>query len=222
MFRRRRDESGWPVTLEGRTPSGTDVLLRPISVDDIPEIARVRRLNADWLGPWDSTSPVRAERRTNEEVVREYERAARAGEALPFVVVVDGAVVGQLTVSNIVRGAFWSCTAGYWVSRSVAGRGVMPTALALAGDHLFGRLGMHRLEVNIRPENAKSIAVVRKLGFREEGLRPRFLHIDGAWRDHLGYALTAEEVGPEGLLGRLHAFHTSHLSDTPEHVRRRV
>ena len=77
----------------------------------------------------------------------------------------------------------------------------MPTAVALAVDHCFRTVGLHRIEVCIRPENAPSRRVVEKLGFRSEGLRPRYLHIDGAWRDHLIYALTAEEV-PDGLLRR--------------------
>jgi ribosomal-protein-alanine N-acetyltransferase len=68
-------------------------------------------------------------------------------------------------------------------------------------DHCFRTVGLHRIEICIRPENGPSRRVVEKLGFREEGLRPRYLHIDGAWRDHLVYALTAEEV-PDGLLAR--------------------
>lgn len=95
-------------------------------------------------------------------------------------------------------------SAGYWVDRDVAGRGVTPTALALAVDHCFFTVGLHRIEVNIRPENQASLRVVHKLGFREEGLRERFLHIDGAWRDHLSFALTADDV-PGGLMRRWRA-----------------
>jgi ribosomal-protein-alanine N-acetyltransferase len=78
----------------------------------------------------------------------------------------------------------------------------MPTAVALASDHCFD-IGLHRVEINIRPENMASRRVVEKLGFRPEGMRPALLHIDGAWRDHLAFALTAEEV-PGGLLSRWH------------------
>jgi ribosomal-protein-alanine N-acetyltransferase len=82
---------------------------------------------------------------------------------------------------------------------------VIPTALALAVDHAFGPGGLHRLEVNIRPENKPSRRVVEKLGFREEAYHPRYMHIDGAWRDHIGYALTSEEVAADGgLLARWH------------------
>ena len=84
---------------------------------------------------------------------------------------------------------------------------VIPTALALAGDHALGTLGLHRIEVNIRPENTASLAVVRKLGFRREGLRPHYLHIAGAWRDHVSFALTTEDLAGETLIERLGAAH---------------
>jgi ribosomal-protein-alanine N-acetyltransferase len=77
----------------------------------------------------------------------------------------------------------------------------MPTALSLAVDHCFGPVGLHRVEANIRPENAASRRVVEKLGFRQEGLHERYLAIDGAYRDHIGYAVTVEDV-PEGMVNR--------------------
>ena len=104
-------------------------------------------------------------------------------------------------------GSFRSCYVGYWVSRSVAGRAVIPTALALAGDHVLGTLGLHRIEVNIRPENTASLAVVRKLGFRQEGLRPHYLHIAGAWRDHVSFALTTEDLGRRDAHGAARPAH---------------
>jgi ribosomal-protein-alanine N-acetyltransferase len=113
-------------------------------------------------------------------------------------------MVGQLNVSGISWGSLCSAHIGYWVDERVAGRGIMPTALALAADHCFKAAGLHRVEVNIRPENGPSRRVAEKLGFREEGLRHAYLHIDGSWRDHLAYALIAEEV-PEGVLNRWRA-----------------
>jgi ribosomal-protein-alanine N-acetyltransferase len=102
---------------------------------------------------------------------------------------------------------------GYWIDSAVAGRGIMPIAVAMVCDHGWLTMGLHRIEVNVRPENAPSLRVVDKLGFRYEGLRPRYLHIDGAWRDHVTYALNAEEV-PGGLRARL--LETSRgLGDTP-------
>ena len=79
----------------------------------------------------------------------------------------------------------------------------MPRGVALAADYCWQVLQLHRVEIAIRPENAPSLRVVEKLGFREEGLRPRFLHIDGDWRDHRVFALNREEVPAGGLIGRL-------------------
>jgi len=194
----------WPLRLEGTTPTGVDVLLRPLTVDDGPAFQAVRRANAAWLEPWDATSPdPDAPARSFADLVAQYDADARAGRALPFAVDVDGRLVGQLSVGSIVLGSFRSCYAGYWVSRAVAGQMVIPTALALAGDHVLGTLGLHRIEVNIRPENAASLAVVAKLGFRAEGRRPHYLHIAGEWRDHLSFALTTEDLAGETLMHRL-------------------
>lgn len=194
----------WPVRLRGRAPGGAAVELRPLVAADEWAYVEVRRANVEWLAPWDATAP-RPSRgaRTFPELVEHLDSEARAGRQLPFALVVDGLLVGQLNVSNIVRGSFWSCAMGYWIAQSSAGRGVTPTAVALAGDHCLFELGLHRIEINIRPENAPSLAVVRKLGFRDEGLRPRYLHIDGDWRDHRSFALTTEDLAGETLMARL-------------------
>jgi ribosomal-protein-alanine N-acetyltransferase len=103
-------------------------------------------------------------------------------------------IVGQLNVANILYGSVSSGTIGYWVSKSVAGLGITPAAVAMTCDYLFFNLGLHRVEIDIRPENAASLRVVEKLGFRREGLKERYIHIDGAWRDHVIFALTREEI----------------------------
>jgi [ribosomal protein S5]-alanine N-acetyltransferase len=136
-------------------------------------------------------------------MLRSLRRQAREGSALPFAITYEGRFCGQLTVGNVVRGAFNSAYVGYWVDEAVAGHGVMPTALALVVDHCFGPARLHRIEANIRPENVASKRVVEKLGFRDEGLHQRYLAIDGAYRDHIGYAITVEDV-PEGMLRRWH------------------
>jgi [ribosomal protein S5]-alanine N-acetyltransferase len=69
-------------------------------------------------------------------------------------------------------------------------------------DYAFGTLGLHRVEVNVRPENAASLKVVEHLRFRDEGVRERYLHINGAWRDHRTFALTADELGGQRVLDR--------------------
>lgn len=190
----------WPVDLRDG-PVG----LRPIRQRDAAAWREVRSRNAEWLRPWEATLPLPDEDAppTFGVMVRRLRAEARELRALPFVVTVDGRLAGQLTVGGITYGSLRAAHVGYWVDRAVAGRGVMPTAVALAVDHCFDVLRLHRIEVNIRPENEASRRVVEKLGFRHEGLRPRYLHIDGDWRDHLSFALTAEEV-PGGLLARWH------------------
>jgi ribosomal-protein-alanine N-acetyltransferase len=118
---------------------------------------------------------------------------------MPFVVEVQGRLQGQLNVANVMYGSVSSAVLGYWVSPEVAGRGVMPTAVALVTDYLMDQVGLHRVEINVRPENVASLRVIQKLGFRYEGLKQRYIHINGDWRDHYVFALTQEEL-PEGLL----------------------
>lgn len=181
--------------------------LRPIRLRDQRAWREVNQRNREWLRPWEATIPPALpgqyppRRPTYRQMVRHLRSEAQAGRMLPFVVGYEGRLVGQLTVAGITWGSMCSGHIGYWIDQAAAGRGVMPTAVALATDHCFRTVGLHRIEVCIRPENGPSRRVVEKLGFREEGVRPRYLHIDGAWRDHLVFALTAGEV-PEGLLTR--------------------
>jgi [ribosomal protein S5]-alanine N-acetyltransferase len=194
---------GWPAELRDG-----DVTLRPLRMRDANAWMEARRRNIEWLRPWEATPPggpsmfgVSAAVFT--AMTRRLRADARSGKALPFVIMVDGKLAGQINVAGVVRGSMDSAHVGYWVDERVAGRGVMPTAVALTVDHCFAAVGLHRIEVNIRPENTASRRVVEKLAFREEGLRERYLHIAGDWRDHLTYALVREEV-PSGLLHRWH------------------
>ncbi len=180
------------------------VRLRPITQDDRHTWRRVRQANATWLSRWDATSPERSgvQPRSFAAMVRLMRREARAGRQLPFVIEHGGRFVGQLTVSNIVRGSAQFASVGYWIDEGYAGRGITTRAVAMAIDHCFGPVGLHRIEVAIRPENTASLRVVEKLGIGEVGYAPRFLHIDGDWRDHRIFAVTREDV-PDGLLQRL-------------------
>ncbi len=182
------------------------MLLRPISQRDREVWRRVRAANLAWLSPWDATAPSRshAQPRSFASMVRTMRREARAGRQLPFVVEYDAHFVGQLTVSNIVRGSAQHASIGYWIDEAYAGRGIITRAVAMVIDHCFGAVGLHRIEVAIRPENTSSLRVVDKLGIKEIGYAPRYLHIDGDWRDHKLFAITREEA-PLGLLRRLDA-----------------
>lgn len=182
---------GWPV----RLTSGP-VLLRPLSLGDRAAWSEVRSRNAAWLARWDATVPPGADARPTSyrALVRSLRRQARLGTTFPFAIVVEDRFVGQVTVNNVVRGSAQFGSIGYWLDRDVAGRGIMPRAVAMVIDHCLGPLGLHRVEVAIRPENSNSLRVVEKLGLREYGLAPRYLHIDGEWRDHRLYAVTREEL----------------------------
>jgi ribosomal-protein-alanine N-acetyltransferase len=104
----------------------------------------------------------------------------------------DGAIVGFLNLSEIVRGAFKSAFLGYGGVASYAGQGYMTEAMQLLLREAFTRLGLHRIEANIQPENARSIALAKRCGFELEGFSPRYLKVGGRWRDHERWAIRAE------------------------------
>lgn len=196
---------GWPVTLIEPDLLSAPVTLRPVRVSDARPWREIRVRNATWLRPWEPSNPETPLTRSSigpyVSMVRTMRREARQGMALPWVVTFGDEFAGQLTVGSITWGSSRTGTVGYWIDEAFAGHGIIPTALAMATDHCFRVVGLHRLEASIRPENAASRRVVEKLGFREEGIRVRQLHINGQWRDHISYAITAEEV-PSGMLSR--------------------
>lgn len=193
---------GWPATL-----SVGPVVLRPPRLRDARAWSEVRLRNEEWLEQWEPTSPLTWHERnvvTAWPALHSRLRAnARQGIMLPFMIVYGDRLVGQINISNVVHGALRSCTVGYWVDGAMAGRSITPAALALVIDHCFGAVGLHRVEVDIRPENVASLRVVEKLGLRREGFYERFLDIDGAWRDHVAFAVTVEELGGRSMVSRL-------------------
>ena len=193
---------GWPAR-----PSVGPVELRPPRLRDARVWSEIRLRNEQWLKPWEPTAAETWAERNGASAWPALNSAlrtsARHGTMLPFMVVYGGRLVGQLNISNVVHGALRSCTVGYWVDGAVAGRGITPAALAVAIDHCFGIVGLHRVEVDIRPENTASLRVVNKLGLRREGFYQRYLDIDGEWRDHVAFAVTVEEMGGRSMVSRL-------------------
>lgn len=192
-------DSRWPIEI-----SHGDVRLRPLKRSDRSAWHELRRRNAEWLREWDATLP-RADvsvPRTYSAMVRYLRREGRAGRARSFGIEYGHELVGQVTLGGIAWGSLRSAHIGYWIDEKFAGRGITTTAVAMVSDHAFDELHLHRLEINVRTENSASLQVAQKLGFRPEGLRERYLHIKGEWRDHRCFVLL-EGDQPEGVLSRL-------------------
>lgn len=185
-----------------------DLTLRTIRRSDADDWHRVRARNQQWLEPWEATNPAGGDSHLRfGAYVRQLHREARAMRALPLIINHNGRFAGQVTMGNVIWGSARQAYIGYWVDERVAGRGIAPTAVAMVTDYAFVKARLHRIEIAIRPENSASLRVVEKLGFRFEGERPRFLHIDGGWRDHLVFALTSEELPAGGLVGNRPLIH---------------
>ncbi|MFF4211669.1 GNAT family N-acetyltransferase [Streptomyces sp. NPDC001796] len=169
---------------------GPRVGIRPFTHDDAAEFtARAResrKLHRPWLFPPTTPGEYAA------YAGRLIEDPTRAG----FLVCEKetGAIAGYININNIVRGGFQSGALGYGAFAHAAGRGLMTEALNLVVRYAFGPLGLHRLEVNAQPRNTASIALARRCGFRLEGFSPDMIFVDGAWRDHERWAITAEMV----------------------------
>ena len=177
------------------------VTVRLLRQRDVKTLERLILGNREWLRPWEATNPFGPNSFDIKAMVRGLIRQLDDQSGLPCLIELDGEVVGQLNVANILYGSVSSAVIGYWVVPAAAGKGATPTAVALVTDYLFNVVGLHRVEIDIRPENTASLRIVEKLGFRYEGLKQRYIHINGAWRDHFVFALTHEEV-PGGVLSR--------------------
>ncbi|MER6978256.1 GNAT family N-acetyltransferase [Streptomyces carpinensis] len=177
-----------PHTASRYLAEGPRVGIRSFTQDDGAEfttrVRESRELHHPWLYP-PSTADTYAT-----YAGRLIDDPARAG----FLVCEkdDGAIAGYININNIVQGAFRSGALGYGAFAHAAGRGLMKEALNLVVGYALGPMGLHRLEINVQPGNTASIALARSCGFRLEGYSPDMLYIDGAWRDHERWAITAE------------------------------
>ncbi len=191
-------------------PRGGGLRLAYPSVHDVRAYVAVRRASRGFHLAWeprrayDPTGPEAFRRLVAQHDTRLSQRMfvwlddGWAGEpAVGRDGLVDGGggLVGQVSLSLVRPGPARTAYLGYWVSAASAGRGVGTKAVGLALEHAFGNLGLHRVEANVQPENEASIRLVRRLGFREEGLCRKYLQINGEWRDHVRYSVLAEEWG---------------------------
>ena len=181
------------------------VRLRPAVLDDAEALAALARSQREHLAPWEPERPARWFTEAGQREALEQAEHDRAADRSYAFLITDaaGSIFGRLTLASVVRGAGQFCSIGYWIDRREAGRGLTPTAVAMATDWAFRSAGLHRVEVNIRPDNVASLRVVSKLGMRDEGTRRGYLHIAGAWHDHRSFALTVEDLAGERVVDRL-------------------
>ncbi|NLD85702.1 MAG: GNAT family N-acetyltransferase [Actinomycetales bacterium] len=193
------DHPGWPIEAGPLRVRAGVVTLRPVRRRDARDWSALRLTERDYLEPWEPTVEGRWHENNSPHawpaIHGQLRRFARAGATIPAAIEVDGRYAGQITVGGIVRGALHSGWIGYWVGQPFTGGGVATAALALGLDHALGAGALHRVDATVRPQNHASRVVLERCGFREEGLLRRYLHVDGAWRDHLLVARTREEHG---------------------------
>ena len=199
----------WPVVLRNGA-----VVLRPFERGDEAAYTDIRARNQAWFKPWDATPPPEAGRApyTFADMLRNQQGLAKECRGLPWALTWDDGwpvrparqtrVIGTVGVNGITWGSSRSAAIGYWIDRAWAGRGLVPMGVAMAVDYCFGQLHLHRLEIDILPENGPSHRVVEKLGFKPDGTRRSLLHINGVWRDHDAYVMTADEA-PVSLVAKV-------------------
>ena len=162
--------------------------MRMIAVEDAAPLANLVRVNREFLAPWE---PIRPEEYFTadgqlggiEEALEHYER----GMLLPYVIVDHDQIVGRVTLSNVIRGAFQSCNLGYWVASAYNGRGFATAAVRDIMAVAFRELGLHRIEAGTLLQNVASQRVLERNGFARFGVAPQYLNIAGRWQDHAMY-----------------------------------
>ncbi|CAB4829784.1 unannotated protein [freshwater metagenome] len=176
----------WPILLHQ-----ADITLAPLRLRDKGAWDRVRSSNREWLSPWEATLPrISGEKVANKlptylSMVLAHNKEGRAGRTISLAIWYQGAMVGQISMGGIIYGALRGAHIGYWIDSAYANRGIVTSAVEMLTQYGFEQLHLHRIEINLRPENDASRRVAEKSGYQLEGERPRFLHIDGQWRDHL-------------------------------------
>lgn len=171
------------------------VLARPQARDE-EEFYALIRASVDFHRPWEPLPPPGLKPDSPERFRMLLEQDAGDGHEKLFIRMrATDAIAGMINLNNVVRGVFQCGALGYWVGERYARQGVMTEALRLMVHHAFVTLRLHRVEANLMPHNDASRALVRRAGFRLEGVSPRMLKIAGEWRDHERWALLVDEWG---------------------------
>ena len=144
---------------------------------------RSQALHAPWV-----VAPM-----TTEEFQSYLQRSLQPNNKSLLVLDEESHIVGVFNLNEIVRGAFQNAYLGFYASIDYQGQGMMSAAMKLVLEYAFVEQKLHRLEANIQPGNLKSINLVKKNRFREEGYSPHYLKINDVWCDHLRFAITYED-----------------------------
>ena len=183
---------------------GDGIYLRPATPADYASWSRLRAASRAFLEPWEPTWPEddltqaafrRRLRRQDEDIARD--------EAYAFLIFdqTSDQLLGGITLGGVRRGVSQTGTLGYWMGAPHAGKGRMTRAVAAIVDFAFSKLRLHRVEAACIPDNAPSIALLERNGFQREGYARGYLKIDGAWRDHVLFALVEGDArATDGVL----------------------
>lgn len=174
---------------------GPRILLRFPAEADRAAYCRLRTSNRDHLERWEPFPPAFDP--------TDFDRLLATADTpdskrLLITLGDSGDIAGRISLGGIARGPLQQAYLGYWLGKEWEGRGLMQESIVLALRYAFtpevkGGLGLHRVECNVMPSNARSLATARRAGFREEGFSPRYLQIAGQWADHVRFAMTLED-----------------------------
>ncbi len=170
---------------------GDRVVLRPAEMRDYEQWSALRDRSRTFLTPWEPTwPPDDLTRPAFRRRLRAHSEEMEADEAYPFLIFRDDeTLVGGLTIGQVTRGVSQTATLGYWMGQPYAGQGYMSRAVRAAAHFTFGTLRLHRLEAACLAHNVASVRVLERVGFLREGFARSYLRINGAWQDHILYAL---------------------------------
>jgi len=171
------------------------LIVKPISKSFAQDILEYYIRNKSFLGKWSQ------KRDNNFYTLKEQEQRIKIilsqikkGETIQYWIFLKstGNLIGYIQFSNILKGSFQSCFLSYSLDKDEINKGIMTEALLPVIRYIFKTVNLHRIEANIMPNNLTSLKVVRKLGFKEEGLAKKYLKINGRWEDHLHMTLLNE------------------------------
>jgi [ribosomal protein S5]-alanine N-acetyltransferase len=172
------------------------VAIRPFESDDAEGLLDLRLRNRDFFAPYEPSSIVVPQTMAEQLARLEAERLDwETDRGYVFgIFKLDGTLVGRIALSHVTRGGWQNAVLGYFVDETANGKGYATDAVRLAIRFAFERAGLHRLQAGVMPRNRRSIRVLEKAGFRQEGLSPRYLEINGVWEDHENFAITREDA----------------------------